>query len=156
MHIYLFIYLLFSAGDGRWRHHRCIPAADRRSLLNPPLLVGSHPKIFPSVTFTVPLLVSDYNYYYYSSLHLKKFFTVPSWCSMGLINVLSQTELNFVHVNSLFAGQSGQRFLLAPQATIGPTAFHSSYWCVSPSQALSSDSLVSCNVWSPEAECILL
>lgn len=103
MHIYLFIYLLFSAGDGRWRHHRCIPAADRRSLLNPPHLVGSHPKIFPSVTFTVPLLVSDYYYYNYcySSLHLKKFFMVPSWCSMGLINVLSQTELNFVHVNSL-------------------------------------------------------
>lgn len=71
---------------------------------------------------------------------------VPSWGNMGLFNVLSQTELNFVHVNSLSAGQSGQCFLLALQAMIGPTTFYSSYWCVSPFNALSSDNLVFCNL----------
>ena len=35
--------LLLSAGDGRWRHHRCIPAADRRALLSPPHLIDGHP-----------------------------------------------------------------------------------------------------------------
>lgn len=109
-----FLILFFSAGDGRWRHHRCIPAADRRLLLNPLHLFGSHPQIFPSVTFTVPLLVSDYYYYYsYSSLHLKKFFMVPSGVVWGCFMYCLKLDWTLC-MSTVSAGQAGQRFLLAP------------------------------------------
>lgn len=107
-----YLILLFSAGDGRRRHHRCIPAADRRLLLNPLHLFGSHPQIFPSVIFTVPLLVSDY--YYYSSLHLNKFFMVPSGVVWGCFMYCLKLDWTLC-MSTVSAGQAGQRFLLALQ-----------------------------------------
>lgn len=107
--------LLFSAGDGRRRHHRCIPAADRRLLLNPLHLFGSHFQIFPSVTFTVPLLVSDYYYDYdYSSLHLKKFLMVPSGVVWGCFMYCLKLDWTLC-MSTVSAGQAEQGFFLAPQ-----------------------------------------
>lgn len=59
---------LFSAGDGRRRHHRCFPAADWREVLSP-TINNDHLQTTPSTTFTASLspslLLALYYYYYY-------------------------------------------------------------------------------------------
>lgn len=148
--------LLFSAGDGRRRHHRCIPAADRRLLLNPVHLFGSHFQIFLSVTFTVPLLVSDYYYYDYdySSLHLKMFLMVPSGVVWGCFMYCLKLDWTLC-MSTVSAGQAGQGFFWHRNYD-GPTAFYSSFWRVSHSHALFIDSLVFCKLWSTETKCSLI
>lgn len=68
----------FAAGDGRWRHHRCIPAADRWTLLSSSHLSDGHPQTTATPTFTGSLLLPaylcyycSYYYYHYHFLNLK-------------------------------------------------------------------------------------
>lgn len=121
--------LLLAAGDGRWGHHRCIPAADRWTLLSPlpphwrpP---SNHACINLHCLIAHPSLwLLLFYYYYFLNLKISVVFCQVRVCLCACVwgggrapqlfmYHLSQ-DWTLVCVNSLCAGQSGPPFPLDP------------------------------------------